>query len=129
MAETTSDVRRDIELTRERMSGTLGALEHRLNVTAMVREHPWPALAIAVGAGVLLSGSRADMKAAAATAAATRGSRNKIGAVLDDLVSQLMTGVHGALEQRVDGWVSELKSAVGARGGARASSTLPMRAD
>jgi hypothetical protein len=129
MAETTADVRRDIELTRERMSGTLGELEHKLNVTAMVREHPWPALAIAVGAGVLLSGSSADVKAAAATAAATRGSRNKIGSVLDDLVSQLMTGVQGAMQERVDGWVSELKSAIGSRGDAHASSSLPMRAD
>ena len=57
MAETTADVRRDIELTRERMSGTIQELEQKLNITQMVRDHPWPALALAVGAGVLLSGS------------------------------------------------------------------------
>lgn len=129
MAETTADVRRDIALTRERMSDTLGVLERKLNVAAMVREHPWPALAIAVGAGVLLSGSSADVKAAAATAAATRGSRQKIGAVLDDLVSQLMTGVQGAVQDRVDEWVSEVKHAVSGRGSIAPASTLPMRAD
>jgi len=129
MAETTADVRRDIELTRERMSGTLGALEQKLNVVATVRDHPWPALAIAVGAGVLLSGSGADVKAAAATVAATRGSRNKLGAMLDDLVAQLMTGVQGAVEQRVEGWVDELKSAVGGSGLSSGKSSLPMRAD
>src|SRR3954464_1028086 len=79
MAETTADVRRDIELTRERMSSTIDELERKLNVTQMVRDHPWPALALAVGAGVLLSGSRADVKAAAATAAATKGASSKIG--------------------------------------------------
>ena len=47
MAETTDDVRRDIELTRERMSSTLAQLEQKLNVTEMVRDHPWPALALA----------------------------------------------------------------------------------
>ena len=73
MAETTADVRRDIELTRERMSTTLQQLEQKLNVKQVVRENPWPALAIAVGAGVLLSRSRADVRAAAATVAATRG--------------------------------------------------------
>ena len=129
MVETTADVRRDIELTRERMSGTLGALEQKLNVVATVRDHPWPALAIAVGAGVLLSGSGADVKAAAATVAATRGSRNKLGAMLDDLVAQLMTGVQGAVEQRVEGWVDELKSAVGGSSLSSGKSSLPMRAD
>ena len=57
MVETTADVRRDIELTRERMSSTLAELEHKLNVAEVVRDHPWPALALAFGAGVLLSGS------------------------------------------------------------------------
>ena len=79
MAETTADVRRDIELTRERMSDTLTELEHKLNVTQIVKDNPWPALALAVGAGVLLSGSRADVKAAAATVGATKGASNKVG--------------------------------------------------
>jgi D-beta-D-heptose 7-phosphate kinase/D-beta-D-heptose 1-phosphate adenosyltransferase len=64
MAETTADVRRDIELTRNRISDTLQELEHKLNVTQIIKDNPWPALALAVGAGVLLSGSRADVKAA-----------------------------------------------------------------
>ena len=77
MAETTADVRRDIELTRERMSTTIEQLEQKLNVTQMVRDHPWPALALAFGAGVALSGSRSDVKAAAATLAATKGASSK----------------------------------------------------
>lgn len=114
MAETTADVRRDIELTRERMSSTLAELERKLNVMEVVREHPWPALAVAVGIGVLLSGSGADIKAAAATASATRGASNKIGAALDDIVASMLVGVHGAVESRVTGLVDELKGAIGA---------------
>ena len=79
MAETTADVRRDIELTRNRISDTLEQLEQKLNVTQLVRDNPWPALALAVGAGVLLSGSRADVKAAAATVTATKGASGRIG--------------------------------------------------
>ena len=97
MVETTADVRRDIELTRERMSGTTQELEQKLNLAQMVRDHPWPALALAVGAGVLLSGSRADVKAAAATAAATKGASSKIGSALDDVVAQLVTAAQDAL--------------------------------
>lgn len=123
MAETTADVRRDIELTRERMSDTLAQLEQKLNVVQIVRDHPWPALAVAFGAGVLLSGSGVDVKSAAATATATRGASSRVGSALDDMVATLMTGVNTALQQRVEGWVGELKDAIGAPGGTRAAST------
>jgi hypothetical protein len=115
MAETTADVRRDIELTRERMSSTITELEQKLNVTQVVRDHPWPALAIAFGAGVLLSGSRADVKAAVATVAATKGASSKLGTALDDVIANLMTSVTGALQGRVDQWVDEIKGAIGAQ--------------
>ena len=121
MAETTADVRRDIELTRERMSSTLAQLEQKMNVVQIVKDHPWPAIAVAFGAGVLLSGSKADVKATAATLTATRGASSKIGTVLDDLVANLVTGVRGAFEDRVEGWVSELKSAIGANAGSSSS--------
>lgn len=114
MAETTADVRRDIELTRERMSSTIQELEQKLNVTQMVRDNPWPALALAVGAGILLSGSKADVKAAAATVAATKGASSKLGIVLDDVVASLMTAATEALHGRVDELVGEIKSAIGA---------------
>jgi len=114
MAETTADVRRDIELTRERMSTTLAQIEQKVNLMQVVREHPWPAIAVAVGAGVLLSGSGADIKAAGATVAATRGASSKIGTVLDDVVANLMIGVSQAFQGRVDGFVNEIKTALGA---------------
>jgi Protein of unknown function (DUF3618) len=115
MAETTADVRRDIELTRERMSDTLAQLEHKLNVVQVVRENPWPALALAVGAGVLLASSRTDVKTAAAAVKATGGASSKLGSLLDEAASRLITGVSAALAERVDGWVDELKSAIGDR--------------
>ena len=114
MAETTADVRREIELTRERMSTTLAQIEQKVNLMQAVRDHPWPALAVAVGAGVLLSGSRADIKAAGATVAATRGASSKIGTALDDVVANLMLGVSQAFQSRVDGFVDEIKVALGA---------------
>ena len=114
MAETPADVRRDIELTRERMSSTLDQLEQKLNVPQLVRENPWPALGLAVAAGFILSGSRADVRAAAATVAATRGASSRLGPVLDDLVSQVVSNVSNAFESRVTGWVDEIKGAIGA---------------
>jgi len=122
MAETTAEVRRDIEMTRERMSDTLAQLEHKLNVMEIVRDHPWPVLAVAAGAGFALANSRADVKAAAAAVKATDGASSKVGALLDDLAATLIGGVSAALSQRVDGLVSELKGALGAPTGVHATS-------
>ena len=114
MAETTADVRRDIELTRERMSDTLTQLEQKLNIMQVVKDNPWPALAVAVAAGALLAGSGSDVKAAAATVGATRGASNKVGEMLDDAVATLVGGVHGAFQSKLESWVNELKSSLGA---------------
>ena len=114
MAETTADVKRDIEMTRERISTTLAQLEQKTNVAQIVRDHPWPAIAAAVGVGVLLSGSRADVKAASATVAATKGASSKLGGVLDEALANLMGGVHHAFQGHVDGIVEDLRKALGA---------------
>jgi hypothetical protein len=121
MAETTADVRRDIELTRNRISDTLEELEQKLNVSQIVRDNPWPSLALAVGAGVLLSGSRADVKAAAATVTATKGASGRIGTVLDDLVAQVVGSFHGAIEQRIEGLANQVKQAIGAPSATRSA--------
>lgn len=114
MAETTADVKRDIEMTRERISTTLAQLEQKTNVAQIVRDHPWPAIAAAVGVGVLLSGSRADVKAAGATVAATKGASSKLGGVLDEALASLMGGVHHAFQGHVDSIVEDVKKALGA---------------
>ena len=113
MAETPAEVRHDIELTRQRMSETIEELEQKLNVKQMINDHPWPALAVAFGAGVLLAGTKADAKAAAATAAATQGAGPKLGAALDNVMANLMTAATQAVQGRVDVWVNEIAGALG----------------
>jgi hypothetical protein len=107
-------VRRDIELTRERMTSTLNELERKLHLTQIVRDNPWPAIGVAFGAGLLLSGSRADVKAAAATATATRGATSRLAPALDDIVGNLMQGLGLALQGHVDTLLDQVKSAIGA---------------
>ncbi|GLC26674.1 DUF3618 domain-containing protein [Roseisolibacter agri] len=126
MAETTADVRRDIELTRERMTSTLAELERKLHLGQIVRENPWPAVGVAFGAGLLLSGSRADVKAAAATATATRGATSRLGPALDDIVANLMAGVGAALQGHVDTLLDEVKAAIGAPTSGGAGTARPL---
>jgi len=76
--EKTSDVRREIDATREQMAATAAEIEARLHgkvdavkqkldVADHVRAHPWPALAIALIAGAAVAASGSDRKAVAAT--------------------------------------------------------------
>ena len=81
--ESTATVRQELAATRERMSGTIAELEQRVSgkvqgikrkvdVVSLVKEHPWPALAAAFVAGVALSTTGADARAARAAARAAR---------------------------------------------------------
>jgi len=83
-----------------------------MNVAQIVKNNPWPALALAVGAGYILSGSRADVKAAAATVTATRGASGRIGNVLDELVSQVVQAFHGAIEHRIETVAQDVRKAI-----------------
>jgi ElaB/YqjD/DUF883 family membrane-anchored ribosome-binding protein len=129
MGETTADVRRDIEMTRERMSDTIAQLERKLNLLEVVREHPWPSVALAAGAGFALANSSADVKAASATAAATvkatGGASNKLGEVLDAAAASAITALSSVLEQKMDSFVAELKGALGANDGRSAGHGAP----
>lgn len=84
MSETTTSVQRDIALTRERISGTIAELDARISghvtvvkehfdLKQLVEDHPWPALAVALGLGLLLAGTGADAKAARAAVRAAKG--------------------------------------------------------
>lgn len=112
MAETTTDVRADIEQTRARMSGAIAELERKVDVAQRVKDHPWMAVGVAVGAGIALSASRADVRAAKVTADATKETGSKLGGALDGVVAALIAGVAGAFQSRIDGFVSEVVTSI-----------------
>jgi hypothetical protein len=112
MSETTTEVRADIEQTRERMSGAIAELERKVDVTQKVRDHPWAAVAVAFGAGVALSTSRADVKAAQITSQATKDTGSKLGDALDGVVAALIAGATQAFHSRIDGMVEEVVTSI-----------------
>jgi len=112
MGETTTEVRAEIEQTRARMSGAIAELERKVDVTQRVRDHPWSAVGVAFGAGIALSVSRADVRAAKVTADATKQTGSKIGAALDAVIAALITDVAEAFQSRIDGAVKEIVSSV-----------------
>jgi len=135
-----SDVRADIEQTRARMSGAIAELERKVDLTQKVRDNPWAAVGVAFGAGIALSASRADVRAAKVTADATRETGTKLGSALDGVVAALIAGVAAAFQSRIDGMVNEVVSSVkgSANNGAGARRSIgssesrpdePLRAD
>ena len=112
MPETTTEVRADIEQTRERMSGAIAELERKVDVSQRVKEHPWAAVAVAFGAGVALSASKADVKAAQVTSQATRDTGSKLGGALDGVLAALIAGATQAFHSRIDGMVEEVVTSI-----------------
>ena len=112
MAETTTEVRADIEQTRARMSDAISELERKVDLTQKVREHPWGAVGVAFGAGIALSVSRADVKAAKVTADASKETSSKLGEALDGVVAALIAGVAEAFHSRIDGMVNEVVTSI-----------------
>ena len=138
MAETTTEVRAEIEQTRARMSGAIAELERKVDVSEKVRSHPWAAVGVAFGAGVALSASRVDVRAAKVAADATRDTGSKLGTALDGVVAALIAGVAAAVQSRIDGAVSEVVSSVKGKDGSASSRSIgsiegrpaePIRAD
>ena len=75
MAETRARMSDTVSALETRVSEIAGDVKEKLDASRIVKEHPWPALAAAIVAGVALSATRADEKAAHATVdAAKRGS-------------------------------------------------------
>jgi hypothetical protein len=112
MPETTTEVRADIEQTRERMSGAIAELERKVDVSQKVRDHPWAAVAVAFGAGVALSASKTDVRAAQVTTQATRDTGSKLGGALDGVVAALIAGAAQAFHSRIDGMVDEVVTSI-----------------
>ena len=135
MAETTTEVRAEIESTRARMSGAIAELERKVDVAQKVKENPWIAVGVAFAAGVALSASRVDVKAAKVTSNATRDTGSKLGGALDGVVAALIGGVAQALHSRVDGVVNDVVSSIRGTTGSTTStssdglSSTPIRAD
>jgi hypothetical protein len=117
------------------MSGAITELERKVDLTQKIREHPWPAVAVAFGAGVALSASRADVKAAQVTTQATKETGSKLGGAFDGVMAALIAGVAEAFHSRIDGAVNEVVASIrgssgpGKDGQFDGASEAPIRAD
>ena len=123
MGETTTEFRAEIEQTRTRISCAIAELERKVDVTQKVRDYPWAAVGVAFGAGIALSASRVDVRAARVTADATKETGSKLGGALDGVVAALVAGVTQAFHSRIDGMVDEVVTSIRGASARRAVGT------
>jgi ElaB/YqjD/DUF883 family membrane-anchored ribosome-binding protein len=99
MVETSDAVRRDIEMRRRRTAAVRARLDNRFNLGRKVREHPWPAIGIAFGAGLVLART---MRVQSPRAVAPRKLSMQVGIVLDDVIGHLLRALSEVAKTRID---------------------------
>jgi hypothetical protein len=121
MPTTTGGAKLDIAATRTQLSDTIDELEEKVSSTVdgvkrkvdavgLVKRHPWPALAAALVAGIALSASGADRRAARATKRAAKRApdtakrgASSAAAGLSHLTSAAIERIKGEDEARPSG--------------------------
>jgi hypothetical protein len=129
MGETTTEVRSDIEQTKARMSSAIAELEQKVDIAQKVRDHPWAAVGVAFGAGIALSASRTDVRAAKMTGDATKETGSKLGSALDGVVAALIAGVAGVFHSRIDAIVGDVVGSIKGDGKPRSNGSTETPAD
>jgi len=99
MVETSDAVRRDIEVRRRRMAVARARIDRRFNIGRYIRDHPWPAVGIAFGVGVVLARS---LRAPSARAPLARKLPAQIGVALDDVLSHGLRALSEVAKARID---------------------------
>jgi len=109
MAETSEQIRRDLERTRARVGGTIAALERKVNPRHVLDDHPVAAVGAAFGVGVLLGATGAPQKAVVGAAHEVREqlrsgaehASSSTGDVVDKLVQTVLSTASAAITAKL----------------------------
>lgn len=109
MAETSEQIRRDLERTRARVGGTIAALERKVNPRHVLDDHPIAAVGAAFGVGVLLGATGAPQKAVAGAAHEVREqlrsgaehASHTTGNIVDSLVQTVLDTASAAITAKL----------------------------
>lgn len=107
MDDSIKEVRRDIAETRARLSDTLAELDsrvdkvkhavtHTANPMPAIREHPWLALGLALGAGMAIGMSGSERKIASAAKSGVK----KAGPALAGGAKAAVSGIKGIVSKK-----------------------------
>lgn len=127
MAETSEQIRRELERTRARVGGTIAALERKVNPRHVLEDHPVAIVGAAFGVGVLLGATGAAEKAAMGTAHTVRAQLDA-GAqhVTQHVTRSTTTALDGLMQSVLSAAATALTAKLtGAFGSSRPSTPQP----
>ena len=114
MAETSEQIRRDLERTRARVGGTIAALERKVNPRYVLDDHPVAVVGAAFGVGVLLGATGAAQKAAVGAAHEVRDQLRSGSERASQKTSDVVDGiVHTILSTATAAITAKLTAAMG----------------
>jgi hypothetical protein len=105
MAETSHEIRRQIEDTRERIGTTIAALERKVNPKRVVDEHALTLVGVAFGTGLLLATTGAPGRAVKEVREQVRDGAGRInesaGATLDGVIAAVLGAATGTITTKL----------------------------
>jgi len=108
MAETSHEIRRQIDDTRARLGDTIAAIERKVDPHRIVDEHPLTVVAAAFGAGVLLATTGATSRAVNEARDQVKHRAAKINETAGSALDGVIHAIVGAATQAVAEKLSEL---------------------
>jgi len=108
MAETSHEIRRQIDDTRARLGSTIAAIERKVDPHRIVDEHPLTLVGVAFGAGVLLATTGATGRAVHEVRDQMKHGATKINATAGNALDGVIDAILGAATTAVAGKLSEL---------------------
>jgi hypothetical protein len=105
MAETSHEIRRQIDDTRARLGSTIAAIERKIDPHRIVDEHALALVGVAFGTGVLLSTTGATGRAVHEVRDQVKQGATKVndtaGNALDGIVDAIMGAATAAIVQKL----------------------------
>jgi hypothetical protein len=108
MAETSREIRRQIDDTRARIGGTIAAIERKVDPHRILDEYPLALVGVAFGTGVLLSTTGATGRAVHEVRDQVRQGATKINDTAGSALDGVIEAIVGAATMAVTEKLSEL---------------------
>jgi ElaB/YqjD/DUF883 family membrane-anchored ribosome-binding protein len=108
MAETSHEIRRQIDDTRARIGTTIAALEHKMNPRRVVDEHPLTLVGVAFGTGLLLSTTGATGRAVKEVREQVKEGAGRINTTAGSALDEIINAVIGAATATITSKMTEL---------------------
>jgi hypothetical protein len=108
MAETSHEIRRQIEDTRARIGTTIAALERKVDPKRVVDDYPLTLVGVAFGTGLLLATTGATSRAVKEVREQVRDNAGKLNDRAGTTLDGILSAVLGAATTSITGKVAEL---------------------